>query len=74
MQAAIDSILIEAIGQRQLSRKRSSRRQGWGGGHWPFRLIASASSTSEVLVSVTRILRFFWDLAGIDTYLFGIIW
>jgi hypothetical protein len=32
------------------------------------------SRTSEVLVNVTRVLRFFGSLAGIDTYLFGIIW
>ena len=31
------------------------------------------SRTSEVLVNVTRVLRFFGSLAGIDTYLFGII-
>lgn len=28
----------------------------------------------SLFVGVTRVLRFFWFLAGIDTYLFGIIW
>jgi hypothetical protein len=31
-------------------------------------------NTLEILVGVTRVLLFFWFLAGIDTYLFGIIW